>query len=264
MTVILGIDAAWTSKQPSGLAVGMLVGNRWRVVRAAASYPDFVDLPYASDAFPPLDVTLAAAQRSTGRSVGLVSVDMPLSYERITCRRLADNAVSRAYGGRKAGTHTPNPARPGQVSRELMSRLNAAGYPLLTETITLPGTIEVYPHPALIELMGAPERLPYKAAKIRKYWPELSPAARREKLITIWHEITARLAVEIDGVADVLPPIDAQATGRELKAYEDMLDAIVCVWVGICAVEGSAKPFGDSAASICEVVPLRWTVWQRS
>lgn len=250
MTAILGIDAAWTLKQPSGLALGISVGHRWRIVRTAASYSDFLDLPSASNALPPLDTLLATSQQAAGQSIGLVCVDMPLSVEPITSRREADNTVSRVYGGRKASTHTPNLVRPGEVSIELMSGLNAAGYPLLTETITLPGTIEVYPHPALIELMGAPERLPYKAAKMGKYWPELPPRTRREKLVATWGEIVARLAVELDGVTDALPPIDPQATGRELKAYEDVLDAIVCVWVGICAVARNAKPYGDASAAI--------------
>jgi hypothetical protein len=44
---------------------------------------------------------------------------------------------------------------------------------LQTLTIASPALIEVYPHPALVELAGAVERLPYKAAKVSAYWPKL-------------------------------------------------------------------------------------------
>jgi predicted RNase H-like nuclease len=36
--------------------------------------------------------------------------------------------------------------------------------------------IEVYPHPALVELCDEPQRLPYKVGKLRSYWPDASQA----------------------------------------------------------------------------------------
>lgn len=175
---------------------------------------------------------------------------MPLSTGVITGRRVADNAVSSAYGSRKAGTHTPSVSRPGPLSRELTSGLQAHGYSLNTQAVSMPGTIEVYPHPALIELTGAPVRLMYKAAKVRRYWLELPPRSRREKLMEIWQKIIDHLERKIDGVLSHLPRISADATGRELKAFEDTLDAIVCVWVGIETIEGRSIPYGDESAAI--------------
>jgi predicted RNase H-like nuclease len=46
-----------------------------------------------------------------------------------------------------------------------MKGFELAGYSLRTDTIARLGVIEVYPHPALVELAGAAERLPYKALK---------------------------------------------------------------------------------------------------
>ena len=87
----------------------------------------------------------------------------------------SDDAVSRAYGARKCGTHTPSAVRSGRISDDLCETFERAGYPLRRDRIATPGLIEVYSHPALVELSGAPERLPYKAAKVWKYWPSLSP-----------------------------------------------------------------------------------------
>ncbi len=147
-------------------------------------------------------------------------------------------------------TRPPSPERPGPISTTFVSELARTGFPLLTENIKPPGVIEVYPQPSLIELMGAPERLPYKATKVRNYWPDLLPEVRKQRLVDTWHVIGQHLAAELDGLSEVLPEITASASGRELKAYEDMLDAIVCVCSGICALEGRAVPYGDKTSAI--------------
>ena len=82
------------------------------------------------------------------------------------------------------------------------------------------------------------------------YWPEAFPADRRTRLYSQWREIAARLEREIAGVEAVLPRLEATAKASEIKAYEDTLDAIVCAWVAICALEGRAMPFGDENAAI--------------
>jgi predicted RNase H-like nuclease len=113
-----------------------------------------------------------------------------------------------------------------------------------------PGVIEVYPHPALVELAGACERLRYKASKVRSYWPSDTPARRRDLLFLEWSAIVTLLEDEIAGVADTLPIPTHAATALQLKAYEDTLDAIVCAWVGVCNLEGRAVPFGDDSSAI--------------
>jgi predicted RNase H-like nuclease len=126
-----------------------------------------------------------------------------------------------------------------------------AGYPLLTQLQdNPPGVIEVYPHPALIELTGAKRRLPYKLARARAYWAEATPAQRRDLLYQTWKGIVADLERRIDGAETALRLPDPQAETVDLKAYEDTLDAVVCAWVGVCALEGRAVPFGDAASAI--------------
>jgi len=99
------------------------------------------------------------------------------------------------------------------------------------------------------ELGNAPERLRYKVSKVCSYWPNTTMAERRTLLFEEWARIVALLDARIRGIANALPmPLDAR--GTTLKAYEDMLDAIVCAWVAICALEGHAKPFGDQYSAI--------------
>ena len=62
---------------------------------------------------------------------------------------------------------------------------------------TTPSLPEVYPHPALLSLLSREYRVPYKVAKIGKYWSRVTVHERIEKLLA---EFTV-----IHGHADTLP-----------------------------------------------------------
>jgi len=94
-----------------------------------------------------------------------------------------------------------------------------------------------------------------QARKIRSYWPTLTPPQRRERLYQQWREIVFLLDREIAGVEAALARLDAAANGLALKAYEDALDAIVCAWVGVCALEGRATPLGNELSAIWVPLP---------
>ena len=157
MQVVLGIDAAWTLSQPSGIALAVNEGKDWQLVALSPSYQAFharaAGEPWRErrpcGSRPDASELLASSLTLAGWPVDLVAVDMPLAHEPITARRAADNAVSRAYGARKCGTHTPSALRPGLISDQLKAEFERAGYPLQTTSISPPGLIEVYPHPAL-------------------------------------------------------------------------------------------------------------------
>ena len=103
MTAILAIDAAWTVQQPSGVALLVNVGGRWRCAGLAPSYQQFEKLadgePVNWDLKPTgrrpdLDRLLAVCrQLLDGEQVSLIAMDMPLSLEPITGRRAAGNAA---------------------------------------------------------------------------------------------------------------------------------------------------------------------------
>lgn len=188
MRAVLGIDAAWTNTQPSGVAVALDSGAGWHLGSVAPSYRHFQALargeaitdarPVGSE--PNAGNLLESATALCGSAPSLVAIDMPLSRKPISCRHASDNAVSRAYGSRHCSTHTPSTTRPGGVSDDLTHSFSAAGYPLLTSTpVRPPGLVEVYPHPALVEFARAPMRLKYKVGKGRTYWPSHTPTERR-------------------------------------------------------------------------------------
>ena len=249
--VVLGIDAAWTAKNPSGVALAVKAAGVWRLIAAAASFEAFVGPPEAADP----TAVIAAAGRLAGREPDLVAVDMPMMDAPIIGRRTADDAVNRAYAGRGAGTHSSTPERPGAAGRALEAALMAAGYPLATLDLTPPCRIEIYPHPALIELTGAARRLEYKIGRTGRYWPGLPLAERRQRLHAVWTTIVAALDSVLAGSAELLrlPPFEAR--GKTLKAFEDRLDAAVAAYAGAMALDGRARPYGDAASAVW--VPLR-------
>jgi predicted RNase H-like nuclease len=249
--IVLGIDAAWTATQPSGVALTRRDGDRFVLLAVDSSYGNFyaraaIDGPDAFDA----GRLLAATEVLAGARATLIAMDYPLAHRPIVGRRPSDNAISRAYGGRHAGTHSPSATRPGPLADRMRSDFASEGYALQTGAPVANGLIEVYPHPALIELAQAPFRLPYKASKTAKYWPGATLPERRTRLLSQWVAIIAALEPHIDGIANALPPPAPGSTGRSLKAYEDALDAIICAWIGICALDGLARPYGDDDSAI--------------
>ena len=256
--VIVGIDAAWTSAGSSGIAIVEVRAGGAMLVAAAPSYAAFCDLRVGTAIdwlsakgapFEAMDI-LKAATRLTGRLPDVIAIDMPLSTERISRRRVADNLVSSAFGAMGAGTHSPSVERPGAHGRRLQGAFEEEGYVLQTrdQHTDTKRLIEVYPHPALIRLCDSDRRLPYKASKCSKYWPGLTTAERRVSLLRVWEEIAQYLEGQIAGSQAAIA--EAIRSCRAMKSVEDVIDAIVCAWVGVCFLQAEATSFGDSTAAI--------------
>lgn len=73
---------------------------------------------------------------------------------------------------------------------------------------------------------------------------------RRELLFGVWQKILTALDREIAGVSDLLPLPSQHAKGYALKAFEDRLDAVICCWVGACALMEKAQAYGDDTSAI--------------
>ena len=201
---VLGIDAAWTSTERSGVALAVETEDGWRLKAVAASYDQFIGRAKGVESGeerprgckPDAAALLDAARRQCGRRVALVAVDMPLSHRRIEGRRCCDDRISAEFGARGAGTHSPSAVRPGPLSDEMTEQFETLSYRLCTSE---PATrlIEVYPHTALIRFLDAPYRLEYKATKAGRYWPTLTLGERQAKLHT--HENDGELQPQHGG-----------------------------------------------------------------
>lgn len=256
MRSVLGIDAAWTERNASGVALAFEDANGWRLTGAWPSVAHFLAEAYGqpspekpSGGVGPANDLLAAARGLVGSLPNLVAIDMPIALEPITGRRASDDTLSRAYGAEWCAAHSPSSARAGAISDCLRHGFAEAGYGLCISEITTPGLIEVYPHPALVELCDEPKRLPYKVGKIRSYWPKLTPKHRRLLLSGEWSAIGTVLEAYLPGAEGYCSAFDLSP--KQLKAQEDMIDAIICCICAIRALDGGARPLaGDDKSAI--------------
>jgi len=263
MRAVLGIDAAWTEGQPSGVALIQGEGDRWRVVCAAPSYEAFLTANCGTPvdwnarrfnwAKPSITELIGAARAMATSTLCVVAVDMPLANTAIISRRVADSEISKIFGDRGCSTHSPSAVRPGQLGESLMAQLLAQGFPLATTDLvdlSVPCTIEVYPHPALLALLGSEYRIPYKVSRSLKYWPDTSVPERIALILDEFERINAALGLALGGPPLVLPFASGVHALSGLKSYEDVLDALVCAWVGLQFLQHCATAYGDSSAAI--------------
>lgn len=262
MTVILGIDAAWTDNAPSGVAVVSGSRKDWVCHAVAPSHSVFLAMAQGRDVewSDPIDgkvstaaALLDAAARLSGGEVDIVAIDMPISTIPFSTRRAAERAVSREFGKRLCSAHTPNATRPGKTGSDTSAGFMSCGYPIAT-TVSMPNAarqlIEVYPHPALLSLLGRPTRVRYKVAKSSRYWPGKSVQERIVLLLEEFTEINIALRRVFGPSVLTLPVAESVSRLTNLKRYEDALDALVCCWVGMLHVAGQTIPLGDEIAAI--------------
>ena len=138
---VLGIDAAWTAHQPSGIALVQNTATGWSCLAVAPSYEAFLAQASgqawdaeqkATGSRPDPAALLQACQQIAGAEVSCVSVDMPLAMSPITRRRAADTAISSRFRPKGCAVHSPSADRPGAIADQLRDDCAALGYPLHT------------------------------------------------------------------------------------------------------------------------------------
>jgi len=271
MFSILGIDTAWTSTEPSGVALVVGDDSEWHTLCVAPSYEAFVAcasgnlVDWKTGRFtgcaPDVDSLLSATRSMAGVDPMLIALDLPVAKVPFTSRRRADQAISEAFGERGCSTHSPSATRPGPLGTKFIADLTKAGYPLLTSNHVAgqsrPGTIEVFPHPALLVLLDCAYRVPYKVSKSSKYWKDTKPAERIVNLLAEFEKIECGLRRVFGDLNLALPSTSEVTTLSFLKRYEDCLDALVSAWVGSRFIAGTVTAYGDETAAIWNPTPSR-------
>ncbi|MDB9517267.1 DUF429 domain-containing protein [Roseofilum reptotaenium CS-1145] len=208
----LGIDLGWRSG-----ATGLCC-LEW-----SAGQLHLVDLTTEID----LDRILAWIDRQVPpETPGLIAVDAPTLIPNLTGMRLCDRLTHRYFGKYDAGCYPANQQRP------FAERTTGFGESLATRGFShapdimpqKPGRyqIEVYPHPAIVNLFGLERILKYKKGKV---------GDRRLELSKLRKFIGDRLPQRQPPLA-VLHLPDIPETGKALKTVEDQLDSLICAYIG--------------------------------
>jgi predicted RNase H-like nuclease len=140
MAVILGIDAAWTERGSSAIALLGSSGRDCHIVAVSPSYSSFLARadghPIAwekpAGGAPDVPQLVKASERLAGSSVDVVAIDMPMSTKAITGYRTADRKLSSAFGAAQVSTRTPNDQRPGLHGDRITKDFIRAGFHLAT------------------------------------------------------------------------------------------------------------------------------------
>lgn len=226
---LAGIDLAWHGdKNPSAIAIGTLSGSDLIL--------DLLD----PDILGMSNILEVVANQ---KEISGIAIDAPLVIENQTGQRECEKSLSRDYGSRKASCHTSNLSLyPDALSVKLSSSLRSLGYEHLSSERW---QIECYPHPAIIECFGLPERHAYKKGSVA------DKKAGQIKLASfiLALENSSVLSLQIPEQIKVLLSelYIGSLKGKALKSNEDALDAIICLYIAaLYQVRTSSTTYGDA------------------
>jgi predicted RNase H-like nuclease len=213
----IGIDLGWKS-QPSGLCSLEWINGQLQLLNldrkeAIADILTWIDRSVQPD------------------EPAIIAVDAPTLIPNATGSRLPDQLSHKYFGKYHAGCYPANQNLPFadrtiNFGLELESR-GFAHAPTIEPQKLSRYQIEVFPHPAIVNLFNLERILKYKKGrlsdrrleliKLQNYLlnilPSLSPSLRPLRLCGSF-------------------PLEIPTTGAALKATEDQLDSLVCAYIG--------------------------------
>ncbi|WP_028653749.1 DUF429 domain-containing protein [Nocardioides halotolerans] len=201
MTTYLGIDLAWGTKNPTGLAV---LDDDARLVHLEAVRTDD-------------EIAAVLAPYAEGRVVA--GIDAPLVVTNPTGSRPAEQALSADFRRFHAGTHPSNTGKPefadGTRGARVAERLGL----VVHET-----ALEVYPHAALVALFGLDRILTYKDKRGRDLEHLRSELLRLLGLLE-------SVVVTGEQWSELVVSVEEASRKSQLRVVEDQADAVVCAYV---------------------------------
>ncbi len=212
----VGIDLGWTSGF-SGLCL-----LNWDNEQLILS--DLTRKQPLAEIFAWLDLGISPTESA------LIAVDAPTLIPNTTGTRLADKLTHKYFGRYHAGCYPANLNRP-FAARTVQFGLSLENRGFVHADKITPQKlgryqIEVFPHPAIVNLFGLNSILKYKKGRL---------AERRKELVRLYNYITQILpnlkpSLSIGDLVDL--SIDSSTSGNTLKAIEDQLDSIICAYIG--------------------------------
>jgi predicted RNase H-like nuclease/ppGpp synthetase/RelA/SpoT-type nucleotidyltranferase len=207
----IGIDLAWGSRNPTGLAVldadGVLVhvSTVHTDEEIAEALTPYVDGPC------------------------LAGIDAPLIVTNPVGSRVAEQELNADFRGFEAGAHPSNTGKPEFADGTRGARVaKLLGLDMNPSSGRSRRAIEVYPHPATIVLFGLSKTLKYKAK------PGRTLDSQRSELLRLMDHVER--VVRTDPAWKALRArVEAATRKVDLRTVEDQVDAVVCAYVALFA-----------------------------
>ena len=212
----IGIDFGWTSGA-SGLCCMTWQDNSLKLLDVTTILEEDAILGW-------IDSWVAADEPA------IIAIDAPIIINNPTGMRLADKLTHKHFGRYHAGCYPANLKstfcdRTVGLSFSLLAK-NFKHAPEIVPQQSGRYQIEVFPHPATINLFGLERILKYKKGKIAQRQQELNKL--RGYIVDLLPQLEPGLNME--SMAKV-PQILAKQTGKELKDIEDRLDSLLCAYI---------------------------------
>lgn len=250
----VGIDLAWSPRNPTGIAFASLSRRAWHLRRVTAD-------PVSNEEI------LTEIEAAVGSEPAVLAIDAPLVVPHRTRGRDGDRMITKVFGPYHAGVYPATRRTIGRYGGEriwrLVDDLEERGFH--HDCRIRPGragryVFETYPHAATVALFRLPRILKYKARQGRTDEERIAAFRDLERCL----RSLRRFEPAFDGVDPHFVQDLASCRGSDLKAYEDRLDAILCAYIAAyywtwgtrrCAIFGSRErgyivtPFNEELAA---------------
>jgi len=213
----IGVDLAWSPRNPTAAVALRWAGDRWELAAWAEAL--------GSDA----EILAFVAPYREGPCI--IGIDAPLIVPNETGSRPCDRRIAARFGRHHAGGYPVNRrwlrSFGGLRGEALAQALMAWGFrlqPPPAPRAPVRAVLEVFPHPAAITLFGLRRIIRYKRLR-RDRWVR---GLRR------WHRQLLTLEAfdpPVRWPASWRTPPQAAPGRRALKAWEDSLDAAFCAYI---------------------------------
>ncbi len=207
----LGIDFGWRS-QPSGLCCLELKDCSLRLLHIHRLLEPSLILNWVD---------------TWTTDTTMVAVDAPTIIPNQTGTRLPDRLTHQYFGKYHAGCYPANLSRPfAHRTVGLGKALVERGFDHAPQIVPRKAgkyQIEVFPHPAIVHLFALDRILKYKKGKL---------SDRRQELTKLKNYIETKLCQITPKLTLDAPLPDIPTKGKDLKELEDLLDSLICAYVG--------------------------------
>ncbi|WP_027861114.1 DUF429 domain-containing protein [Marmoricola sp. URHB0036] len=226
----IGVDLAWGTKRPTGLAV---LDESGRLVHVSTVHTDE-------------EIETALSPYVEGDC--LVAIDAPLIVRNETGNRPAEAALNKDFAKFDAGAHPSNTGKPEFSGTPRGAALcQALGLDMNPRSGRARRAIEVYPHPATVALFGLGRTLKYK----HKTGRDLD--LLRTELLALMGFLeglgNADPAMVLDGESwlELRRQVETATRKSELRVAEDQVDAVICAYVAMFAARRpeATTTYGD-------------------
>jgi predicted RNase H-like nuclease len=220
--LFIGIDLAWSRRNPSGIAI----------IEAQKDSADFV---HGTATLMENEEIIDYIKTHAGDSPAFIAIDASLVVNNTSGERKAETEMKKMFASYHAVPYPSNRALfqrlyGGLWGEEIAGILEEIGFrhdPYIKRKEHARKFFEVFPHSAMVVIFQLKEILKYKAKKGRSYSLSWQEFETYQSLLKILESQKPSLHLP----RHILETNVRDLKGKALKQYEDLLDAIFCAYI---------------------------------